>query len=333
MSTLGSVAAALVGARPLAWLHRLPLWHGTLVLAYHRVMPDGAGTALNRGVISATRSGFAEQLRVLSRHFEVVGAESLHVPSTRLSRRVMLTFDDGYRDNYEVAFPLLREHGLPATFFLTTGFLDRPEVAWWDELAWMVRTSPRTELEADEWLPASVPLQGDRRAAVAAVTTRYKSLDVAHAEAFLRHCGQVTGAGRCPAALAQDLWMTWDMAAEMRDAGMGIGGHTVTHPVLARAGVERQWAEVDGCRQRLEERLGVPMELFAYPVGLRDAFGHSTRHLLRRAEVRHAFSLYGGMLRGAPGDPLDVPRASVGLDAGAGMWRAAVAMPGRFARW
>ena len=333
MSTIGTIARALAGARPLAWLHRLPLWQGTLVLGYHRVLPDAATTALDPGVVSASRSSFAEQLRVLARHFDVVGTDALEVPQERPARRVVLTFDDGYRDNYEVAFPLLREHGLPATFFLATGFLDRPAVAWWDELAWMVRTSTRTALEADEWLPDRLPLDGDRRAAVTAVTSLYKSLPTARSEAFLDHCAQVTGAGRCPESLAQDLWMTWDMAAQMRDAGMEIGGHTVTHPVLAHADVERQRAEVEGCRDRLHERLGVQMASFAYPVGLRGAFDFRTREVLRRAGVRRAFSLYGGMLAGAPDDALDVPRASVGLDAGDAAWRAAVALPRQFARW
>jgi peptidoglycan/xylan/chitin deacetylase (PgdA/CDA1 family) len=333
MSTIGTVAVALAGSSSLAWLHRLPLWRGTLVLAYHRVLPDHSDTPLDQGVVSATRSSFVEQLRVLARHFDVVGTEALDAPDGRPSRRVVLTFDDGYRDNYDIAFPLLQEHGLPATFFLTTGFLDRPAVPWWDELAWMVRASPRAALEADEWLPAPVPLVADRRAAVTALTSLYKSLPTARTEAFLEHCAQVTAAGRCPDSLAQDLWMTWDMAAEMRDAGMGIGGHTVTHEVLARASEERQRAEIEGCQERLRDRLGVSMSSFAYPVGLRDAFDDRTRELLRRADVRHAFSLYGGMLRRAPDDPLDIPRASVGLVAGDAMWRAALALPARFARW
>ena len=333
MSILGRTAAALAGARPLSWLLRLPLWHGTLVLGYHRVLPDGADTPLDRGVVSATRSGFAEQLRVLARHFEVVDASALDAPPARPSRRVLLTFDDGYRDNHDVVLPLLREHGLPATFFLTTGLLDDPRVPWWDELAWMVRTSPRPVLEADEWLPAAVPLEGDRRTAAAALTARYKSLPVERTEAFVEHCGRVTGSGRCPDSLAEGLWMTWDMAAALRDAGMGIGGHTVTHPVLARAGAERQEAEIEGCRQRLEERLGIAMTLFAHPVGLPDAFDGTTRRLLRTAGVRYAFSLHGGMLSAAPADPLDVPRASVGVGAGSRGWQAALALPGRFARW
>ncbi|MGB2710613.1 MAG: polysaccharide deacetylase family protein, partial [Conexibacter sp.] len=133
-------AAAALDARWLrALLARLPLWRGVLVLNYHRV-GDGSATPWDHTLWSATAEGFDAQLTFLARHAEVVGPDDLPaLAAGRRGRRVLLTFDDGYRDNHEIAYPLLRRHGLQATFFLATGFLDRPHVAWWDEIAWMVR--------------------------------------------------------------------------------------------------------------------------------------------------------------------------------------------------
>jgi peptidoglycan/xylan/chitin deacetylase (PgdA/CDA1 family) len=333
MAGAGRFAANVLGAPWMGWLLRLPPWRGTLVLGYHRILEDGTETPLDPAVVSATRSDFAEQLRLIVRHLQVVGSDALADPGDQPARQVMLTFDDGYRDNYEVAFPVLREHGARATFFLATGFLDRPHVAWWDELAWMVRSSPREMLEAGEWLPGPVALDGDRRSAIGQLTRVYKALDTERTEAFLEYCAEATGSGRCPDALAKELWMTWEMAAEMRDAGMEIGGHTVTHPILARADEDRQRTEIDDCRGRLHDELGTPMRSFAYPVGLRNCFGDTTKRLLREAGVQHAFSLYGGYMPRRAADPYDVPRASIGRATDPSAFRAKLIVPRVFAQW
>ncbi len=74
----------------------------------------------------------------------------------------MVTFDDGYRDNYDLAFPVLKRHGVPGVFFITTGFLDQRRVAWWDDISWMVKTSSRT---ATNRAPDSQSRLVDRRSA------------------------------------------------------------------------------------------------------------------------------------------------------------------------
>jgi peptidoglycan/xylan/chitin deacetylase (PgdA/CDA1 family) len=173
----------------------------------------------------------------------------------------------------------------------------------------------------------------DRRAAVAALTDLYKRLPNDETEPFMEFLGEATGTGRRDVVASQDEWMTWDMVRELGAAGMDIGGHTVNHPVLARLDEREQRAEVEECRRRLEVELGVDMKLFAYPVGLPDSFDARTRACLARAGVALAFSLHGGYLRGGTWDRYDVPRASVGPDACAAVFRATTALPAVFARW
>jgi peptidoglycan/xylan/chitin deacetylase (PgdA/CDA1 family) len=236
-----------------------------------------------------------------------------------------LTFDDGYRDNFELAYPLLREHGLSATFFLATGFLDSPHVAWWDELAWMVRRARVGTLPPNEWLSNELVLSDTTNdAAIATLVARYKSLPSDGAEAFLDHVSKSTGSGRCAAREAQELWITWEMAREMRSGGMTIGGHTVTHPVLAQIPLESQEREISNCAKRLRQELGEPMRWFAYPVGAHETFTEDTKRILREHEVRLAFSFYGGYGRFSRWDPLDVPRVHVGPESGPDMLQAMV---------
>lgn len=254
---------------------------------------------------------------------------------------MLLTFDDGYRDNYEIAYPLLREHGLTATFFIATGFVDDPRATWWDELAWMVRHAHVETMPIDmAWHShsggaelARLPLGPDREDTIAALVARYKTLPDSETAAFLEDTARATGAGRCDRAAAADLWMTWDMVRELHAGGMAIGGHTVTHPILARLPAARQEQEIAGCGQRIRQELGREMAWFAYPVGSPDTFTDETRQILQRNEIQLAFSFYGGFARFAQWDPLDVPRVHVGPTHGPALLQAMLGLPPLFARW
>lgn len=331
--TKRAVGEALAGARPMSWLLRLPAWRGVLVLAYHRMHQGHEETPFDPGLFSATPSSLDAQLEFMTRHFEVVSPEAVERDPDSSGRRVVVTFDDGYRDNHELAFPILRRHGVPAAFFLATRFLDEPMVPWWDELAWIVKRSPRRALEPGEWLARRVSLDGDRRAAIDELTRTYKSLPSERAEAFLEFCAEAAGTGRCDPSAGADLWMTWEMAAELRDAGMTIGGHSATHPVLGRAQPGQQSREIEECARRLGEELGVSMRFFAYPVGLPGTFNEATRRILQRTGVTLAFSLYGGYLRPGRLEPYDVPRASIEIGVSPRGFRSMLAFPRLFARW
>jgi peptidoglycan/xylan/chitin deacetylase (PgdA/CDA1 family) len=284
-------------ARPL--LRRLPTWRGVLVLNYHRI-GDWTTSPFDHALWSATAEGFDAQLALLAREADVVGpADVAALAHGGRGRHVLITFDDGYRDNYEVALPLLRAHGLTATFFLATGFLDRPHVAWWDEIAWMTRSATRQ-------LPGGAEAAGKR------FTHEYKHMVSERKAAFLDEIAEQTGAGRSDAAAAAGMWMSWDEARAMRDAGMSIGGHTVTHPVLGSLDEAAQRMEVVGCRERIAAELGEPMRWFSYPVGFPGSFDATTRRLLDEQGVELAFSFYGGWLPSGALDPLDVPRVNVG---------------------
>jgi len=235
------MAAAAVNRAP---LRRLSGWRGVLILNYHRV-GDAQASDADRSLWSATAEQFDAHLSELSRQADVIGPGDLEEVVRRgRGRHVMLTFDDGYRDNYEIAFPLLRAYDMPATFFLTTGFLDQPRAAWWDEIAWMLRH-------------AKTPLP-DVEAAIALQTTRYKRLVASQTERFLDRLAEETGAGRCDPRIGAREWMTWDMAREMRDNGMFIGGHTVDHPILSSLPAASQEQQVRGCAARLEAELAAP---------------------------------------------------------------------------
>jgi peptidoglycan/xylan/chitin deacetylase (PgdA/CDA1 family) len=305
VSRLRDVASWVVG--------KVARWTGAVGLNYHRI-GDGRRSLYDRGLWSATAEGFDAQLRWLKSEFDVIAPRDLpYVVRVKRGRHVLVTFDDGYIDNYTTAFPLLRGHGLPATFFVATGFIDEPRLPWWDEIAWMVRTSrARARLEVPGLPPVELD-EPDRETAVRTLLRAYKKLPAPETAAFVDAVARAAGTGRHPALTdgTQPLWMTWDMLREMRTAGMTIGGHTVRHQVLSRMSAPEQRAEIVTCGRRLEEELGVPMRVFSYPVGKPDSFNDDTRACLRELGVKTAFTYYGGFRRLNEWDDHDVPRIAV----------------------
>jgi peptidoglycan/xylan/chitin deacetylase (PgdA/CDA1 family) len=302
------------------------------VLGYHRI-GDGSGSPYDRALWSATAEEFDLQIEFLARNFEIVGPEDLATPARSSRRRALITFDDGYRDNYELALPVLRRHGARATFFLATGFLDTPRAPWWDEIAWMARTSTRDQIPAGIWLPESVPLEKqDRSGAIDVLLNVYKRLSGEATSEFLDFLGAASGSGRL-APEDGPPFMTWQMARELCEAGMSIGGHTHSHPVLARLPPALQQQEIEKCVVRIREELGVVARYFSYPVGLPDSFDTETRRILREQGVELAFSLYGGYRSRRMTDPYDIPRTTVAAARDQAFFRAQATLPQLFSRW
>jgi peptidoglycan/xylan/chitin deacetylase (PgdA/CDA1 family) len=303
-------------------------WSGLLVLNYHRIGRSHT-SVFDKGLWSATPEAFDDQVRYCKKYFDIISPEDIpHISSRAKGRYVLITFDDGYLDNYLVAFPILKSHGAKATFFISTGFIDIPQLPWWDEIAWMVRTSRINHVHLPSWLPNPVIFdEPDREQSIRSLLRAYKTMPGNITGAYLDALGQATGTGRYAKGESVDFWMTWDMLREMRTAGMSIGGHTVTHPILAQMTREQQWYEISACGRRLAEELGEPMRSFSYPIGNLHAFNNTTRECLRQVDVQFAFSYYGGFRRFCEWDNYDIRRMAIEEYVTPDWFRAMVSLP------
>jgi peptidoglycan/xylan/chitin deacetylase (PgdA/CDA1 family) len=293
-------------------LERAIRWSGVLVLNYHRI-GNGNESPFDRGLWSTDAEAFSDQVRFCKSQLDVITPDDIpRVVASGRGRYALITFDDGYRDNYETAFPILKSEGVPATFFIATGFVDSPRVPWWDEIAWMVRTSGQDRIGPFRWLPARILLdEPDRAGAIQTLLRAYKAMPAESTGRFLDAIAEATCTGRCSADVGLSFWMTWDMLREMKSAGMTVAGHSVTHPILARTSIERQREEILGCGTRLAEEMGEPMKYFSYPVGGPTSFNSVTQDCLREAGVRYAFSYYGGFRRFGDWNNFDIRRVAV----------------------
>lgn len=182
------------------------------------------------------------------------------------ARAAAITFDDGYADNYEVALPILRRHGLQATFFVATGFLDGGRM-WNDTLVESVRGARGDVLQVSAaGLPGldRLPLNdaAERRAAIDALISACRYLPFAERDTA------VAAVARCSGQpLPSNLMMTRSQVQALYAAGMQIGGHTVMHPILTRLARAEARHEMAAGKAQLEAIVQAPVTLFAYPNG------------------------------------------------------------------
>jgi len=147
-------------------IEAFPTRAGLLVLTYHRLgnKPD---CDFDRGVISASADQFDQQIAFLKRRFPIVDFEEalrlLRNPTGMKHYYVLLSFDDGYLDNYEAALPVLRAHGCSAIFFVVPQLVGTATLPWWDEIAFLVRSCRRSTLEISPYkLELARPRTGHR---------------------------------------------------------------------------------------------------------------------------------------------------------------------------
>lgn len=232
------------------------------ILIYHRVLPEA--DPMFPGEVH--REQFDRQLGWLKSRFNVLpllDAVRLAAEGRLPARSACITFDDGYADNADVALPVLQQHGLHATFFIATGFLDGGRM-WNDTVIEAMRRAPGDVFDATS-LGLGRHAIGNwdaRRGAVRAVVGQLKYLPMAQRLQEVAQVANLSGA-----ELPRDLMMSSAQLRKLHAAGMGIGGHTVNHPILARLPADEARREIAQGRAALEAALDAPVRVFAYPNG------------------------------------------------------------------
>jgi peptidoglycan/xylan/chitin deacetylase (PgdA/CDA1 family) len=274
------------------------------VMIFHRVLPEVDPLFPHEMVARQ----FDAMLAVLARNFRVMTLGQAHAhwaAGTLPARTLVITFDDGYADNAEVAVPLLQKHGLAATFFVATGFLDGGRM-WNDSVIEALRRCRLDSVDLECVGLGRVDLRSieGRRAAIAAVLpiVKYRSLRDRQQllASLLSACGNP--------GLPDDLMMCSSQVSQLHAGGMEIGGHTVHHPILTELPDGEAMAEIEGGRRYLQQLTEAPVDVFAYPNG-QPQRDYDRRHveMLGAAGFRCAVSTAVGVVRPGAAD-LEWPR-------------------------
>jgi peptidoglycan/xylan/chitin deacetylase (PgdA/CDA1 family) len=288
--------AAILGL--LSGVGILRLWRNTgsdrlLVVNYHRVMDWADDNPFDDEVVTCAPAVFDAQIAMLQKYRTIISMHDfvawLKEGGSLPARPTLITFDDGYVDNFENAFQILRKRGAPACFFLPVRRVETRELEWWDHIACAIkRAEPGIKsIEIDgRIIDLQLDCAAHRRRSTAMLLRIVKETGAAIEPLY-----EELNSER-PSRLAESSQiMTDEQIREiLAEPGFAIGGHSVSHTVLSTLNYEEQSFEIRESRWFLERRFGVPVRTFAYPVGEAGHYNNVSRQLVEEAGYACAFN-------------------------------------------
>lgn len=279
----------------------------TQILVYHRVNDED--DPIFPGVPTKI---FAQQMEYLAEHYSVCALTELvqRLETDDLpADTVTITFDDGYRDNYTNAFPILKRVGLPATVFLTTDAIGTGRLLWHDRVFAAFRASEVPALHGWGNNKGFYPLHSaaEKSATLDQCLKILWSLDDEVRSVWTDELIARLSVGE--QQVDHQLMLSWNDVREMSGENIEFGAHTVSHPILSKVSARRARDEIVNSKQLIESNLKLAVRHFAYPVGRAVDFSPEIKDLLREAGFRSAVTTISGV-NGSDRDVFELRRAT-----------------------
>jgi peptidoglycan/xylan/chitin deacetylase (PgdA/CDA1 family) len=238
-----------------------------LILLYHRVLPEVRFDPIN---ITMTKKTFVKQLDVLTKRYHTISLtdaiNQCQRGNVKAKNQVVLTFDDGYWDNYEIVFPILEKRGIPATFFLATNYINKHTPLWdWEIITLLLRRC--TDIQSIK-INSETLKQGvfESRLSFALRTVeKMKSINTETIQDIINSLKNHIDNKYNDST--EDICMTWEQVERMSQFGMEIGAHSVTHRSLSKISNEGVVHEIEKSKEAIEQRIQKSCIHFAFPFG------------------------------------------------------------------
>lgn len=263
------------------------------VLMYHGVVKD-TWNSTDGDWLQVTESAFLEQMRHLKRHYNVIPLSDIMLPNTSNKPRAVITFDDGYQNNYTVAYNILKMYDLPATIFTVTGQIDTTSLFWFDKLHLCGKHQLIPELK--KLHPNEIEIKAEQ------ILTSEPRIKEDHKQPYLP--------------------LTTKQIREMSQSGIiTFGSHTHRHEIATTLPMQEFISTLSTSSQVLTDIIGSKPKMFCFPNGW-----YSLEHLDVLREFGFAISTkVGGGFYTPSADLLQIPRISIGRTCTMPYFRAAVA--------
>lgn len=289
------------------------LWRTGLLAAYRRLRPREELAILCLHQMKA--APFRELALHLRENYNVVSLDDFLAyrrgEAGLPPDSVVITFDDGYRTNFSENYPILAELRLPATIFLSAGFVDRDELFWWDQVRRAIsRTSEaRVEVDGTVW---DLRSEAGRSAAMAGIEARLKTLEERRKKETIERLLRALNTE--PASPGdEEAVLRWAEVREMAASGISFGSHTLTHPILTRIPLEEARHEIEESRRMISRAIGQEVRSFAYPNGKAEDYNEEIVDLVKQAGYACAVTFIEG-LNDSASDLYQLRRFACGTD-------------------
>ena len=270
------------------------------IFAYHSLSSQNDRNGLihfDRKSLSTAE--FEAHLTMITTYGNPISLEEAITKKNLPPHPVVLTFDDGYKNNYTGAFPILKKYDIPATIFVMTGFIDRTTYLWSDRLEYIIETAPSENIEffwEKDRLSLELYSNTAKIKSFQTIRNYLKELSESQKLSFIEKLQQFLGIEYDWSKIPEQLMpLTWEQINEMKESGIiSIGSHTVTHPILSQCTLEQQRYELRHSQMRIRQETGTECNLFAYPNGRITDFNSETIRLLQELNYLGAVTVVHG---------------------------------------
>ena len=236
-----------------------------VILGYYNLKQQSTIELLNEEI-------FEQHIQFYKSNFDVISIEELESLSKSTSKFnqkfAIISFDDGYIDNYELAYPILKSYQTPAIFFIATDFIDKEVLPWWDEIAFLLRQSCGKTYRLLNTGKSFTLQKATIDRTIQRIMSAAKVLEHHSIEEVLSDVREQFHEAKMMAEEnKQQLFMSWNQVKEMAVSGMEIGSHTISHRILSQLSLSQQEHEIVTSKQVIESRISKPVHSIAYPVG------------------------------------------------------------------
>lgn len=282
-----------------------------VIFNYHRIRSINPCDRIpfDEGVFGPNSQTFRDQLQYLQKYSTVLSQDDLLdiLSGKRVGKGPysMVTFDDAYIDNYQLALPILKELGVPAIFFVPAFVVEERELGWWDKIAYIIKNSSKSEFVYKGEL---LSLKHQKSEIVEKFYNIVKLTPGVNPSGLIDQLSQLAESPLPSKEIMDKELMTWEQLKEAHDNGVALGSHTCSHRVLATLSETEQDREIAGSKEYLERKLNISIKTLAFPVGGLEHFNNITLKLVQKAGYGAAFSFNTGTTTFEELDNWAIPR-------------------------
>jgi len=252
------------------------------ILMYHRF-------SLKKEPFKITAEDFKRQIEIFRKKYNIIPFEML---SSYLGEKIplpsnplIITIDDGYHDNYSIAYPILKEYALPATIFLTTDFITHKAWLWTNKLEYILKNSSKAKFSfpiGNTTLPFKVTNFSSWHKSQLTIFNHMRTIGV-EKDQFLEELAHFLKVEVPDQVTAEFQPLDWSQIIEMQENGISFGSHTCSHPILSTISGNELKREISDSKKEIETKLGKKVDLFCYPNGQLTDINDETLHVVEKS--------------------------------------------------
>lgn len=278
------------------------------IIAYHRI--DRMAN-FPWSLEPTSQEDFESEIRYLRKNYQIISLDQLITGLNDFDalpkKAAIVTIDDGYKDAYINAYPVLRKYEIPAIIFLTTGYIDTGKLFWWDKIGYILWETKLETIELGESGTYHFDSFKDRHQLISMISERFKKLPEKAKNEVIERLEGLCGV-TIPSDLGNEVTLSWDEVKIMSENGISFGSHTVNHPILTNIPLDLARKEITDSKAHIENEIDKEVTSFCYPNGGSNDYNDEIIDILKMNSFKCAFSYSPASFLSHKPSPYKLPR-------------------------